>query len=528
MELLSLIGGSSKLSPRPPLPILSPEEHYQQGMKALNRAPSTAFNHVKLAAENNYSPAKLQLAKLYLFGTGVPQDNKQAFTWLEAATKILLETDEHYPETHLMLGNMYYRGMVSDITPEYQNHNAYKHFCNAALLKNPNALCAVGRMVLLGEVTGEKKDLNLAISYFEQAAEMGNAEAMYELGLINQAGNDSMPKNMENAIALFIQASNLGHSKATYTLGTIAADIKEAVEYYIKAASQNNQDAVVELVNIGQKLANSENLDNLKIALSCFNLAATLGNSDAMCRLGDFHFKGIAVKADIDAAARYYLNAATGKNKNSIPGLMKVAHAFSKKGEDEKAFKCFKSAADLGSAHAMFFVGIRYLGGKGIKESHSEGISYLRAASNEGLPNASYSLGVILSGPKSTEGRNLMIQAAKAGHGEASNDLGDYFRRQIPGTTKNYNTALEYYNLALVQKYLAAYVGLAKLHRDGGGVHPHPDCKPKPETALSYFNLALENEVIRMEGNKAIEVTTGNIFDTSKLAKFPALSKQIN
>jgi TPR repeat protein len=61
------------------------------------------------------------------------------------------------------------------------------------------------------------EDQSLAVKWYRRAAEQGDVNAMFNLGVKNEAGK-GLPQNFEKAVARYMQAAEAGHAKAQYNL----------------------------------------------------------------------------------------------------------------------------------------------------------------------------------------------------------------------------------------------------------------------------------------------------------------------
>jgi TPR repeat protein len=64
-----------------------------------------------------------------------------------------------------------------------------------------------------------KKDRAAAFKLYNQAAEQGSAEAMFELGMIYGSGQENVKRDMDKAREMYLKAANQGHAKAQYYYG---------------------------------------------------------------------------------------------------------------------------------------------------------------------------------------------------------------------------------------------------------------------------------------------------------------------
>jgi TPR repeat protein len=120
-----------------------------------------------------------------------------------------------------------------------------------------------------------REDLTLANMYFEEAAERGDAEAMYRY------------------------ANNLRNGKG------ISKNEKEAFRWYEKASAEGHLDAMNQLAicyNSGFGTTK-----NQKKAFDLFEKAASLGQMQATANLAVCYAKGLGVPVNQDESTRLYL-----------------------------------------------------------------------------------------------------------------------------------------------------------------------------------------------------------------------------
>jgi TPR repeat protein len=163
-----------------------------------------AFNKIRSLAEQGNAEAQRKLARLYWFGKGVDENEKEAVKWFEKAAK---------------------QGDAISQT----------------------------RLGLILWKSGGKK--GKAIEWFEKSAEQGEKHAQLYLGEISEK-----MFNTTEAIKWYKQAAEQGMATAQFCLGRayerqkvmgISTNKKEAIEWYKKAAEQRYIGAVVRLTKLG-------------------------------------------------------------------------------------------------------------------------------------------------------------------------------------------------------------------------------------------------------------------------------------
>jgi len=145
-----------------------------------------------LAAADDWAPAAGNLARLYLTGTGVPQDYAEAAKWYAKAVKIDGHTGRYE------LGLLYEQGL--GVTED--RDRAMELYYGAAV-QNADAQ---RRLLKLYEADLPlPSELNEVISWYEATAEQGNRRALVGLGLHYQFGN-GVQNNLFVARALYAVA----------------------------------------------------------------------------------------------------------------------------------------------------------------------------------------------------------------------------------------------------------------------------------------------------------------------------------
>ena len=168
-------------------------------------------------------------------------------------------------------------------------------------------------------------DYAAARPLFEQAAELGNADALNELGLMYNDGN-GVEQDYGKARAYYEQAAELGSQYAMCNLGWmyehgqgVEADGKKAAALYEQAAELGNADA---MRNLAQLYYDGNGVEqDYKKAAAWFQKAADLGNDEAMFSIGYMYKNGEGVEQDYGKAREYYELAAERGNYMAMNNL---------------------------------------------------------------------------------------------------------------------------------------------------------------------------------------------------------------
>jgi len=94
-----------------------------------------------------------------------------------------------------------------------------------------------------------KKDKSKAFEFYSKCAELGNTDALYEVGRCYKFGIGVI-KSFKKAVEYYTKAAELGHKNAQCNLGCcydngegVTKSYEKAVEYWTKAAEQGHRDA---------------------------------------------------------------------------------------------------------------------------------------------------------------------------------------------------------------------------------------------------------------------------------------------
>ncbi|KAJ3070524.1 hypothetical protein HDU99_002659 [Rhizoclosmatium hyalinum] len=164
-----------------------------------------------------------------------------------------------------------------------------------------------------GAVVSTKKPLDALI----EAAENGDAESQFRLGVKYDSSFDNIEQNDTEAFEWYFKAAQAGLAKAQNNLGAMyykKGNYTEAAKWYQKAADQGE---AISQRNIGFMFEKGRGVDRVDIATakSYYEKAAAKNFSGAQFRLGMLYEYGKGVAKDLDKAVEYYLAAA---NKGDV------------------------------------------------------------------------------------------------------------------------------------------------------------------------------------------------------------------
>lgn len=196
-----------------------------------------------------------------------------------------------------------------------------------------------------------------ALGYYKLAAEQGNTDAQYKLGLLYSNGQ-GVEQDYVEAAGWYLKAAEQGDAKAQFRLGRcyhngygVTQDYQSAVKWYCKAAEQ--------------------------------------GNAFAQHNLGYCYYFGEGVEQDLVEAVKWYKKAAeqgTALSQNALGDCYELGEGVEQ--NYITAVKWYLKAAVQGDTEAQFNLGVCYANGKGVEQSATAAQKWFRLAADGGHTKA--------------------------------------------------------------------------------------------------------------------------------------------
>ena len=191
-----------------------------------------------------------------------------------------------------------------------------------------------------------------------------------------------------------------------YSLTIIAALI-----FWLHAPLATSQDSAAALKFEAQKYywGRGEKKDYKK-ALSLYERAAALGDSEASYIAGGMYYKGLGTARDPSKAFRYLDYAA--KNGKSSPESNRALAEFYILGEVvpqnfQKAVKWYEESANGGDSNAQLELGYLYFTGRGVEQDFPAALKWFRKAALNNYNMAQYNMGIMWYTGSGTERSDL-------------------------------------------------------------------------------------------------------------------------
>ena len=302
-----------------------------------------------------------------------------------------------------------------------------------------------------------------AISEIQAAAEQGDRDAQFELGLIYQGGR-GVPQDKEQAKQWFTQAAQKGHGRAQYALALLyreqGADISQSLKWQRQAAQSGYAEAQY---GMGLLYANGQYLQQDKTqARFWFEQAAAQGHVASRLALlsqgGDVPTEAaapaptpvVATQAEPEAVEQPDVAAAPVAVPTPVaprpaiapiaaveqaPAPAPVAEAANAGAADSLDLtgvepEVVKQSAEAGNKSAQLMLGTMYEDGLGgLPNDPREAAYWYEKAARQGYPKAQYNLGLLYEDGRGVkqdykQAAYWYNKAAEAGFTEAQNNLG--------------------------------------------------------------------------------------------------------
>ena len=261
-----------------------------------NKDYDKALEYYRKAADMGHVAALTGLGQLYQEGNGVEKNLGKALEYYRSAA------DKGSAVSMFYLGFMYFSGDGVE-----KNIEESKKW----LLKAGEAGLSYG-FSNLGGLYNMSEDYSIAMEYFRKAADMGNGEAMCQIGLLYDSGK-GVAKNIDTANQWYLKAGEAGDSNGYLNLANNYKSAKKydkAVSYFHKAVEMGNEDAIKEEANFIKTIADDYySAEDYAKALEYYCKAADLGNASAMNQLGMMYYYGLGVTKDLVKAQQWYSQA---------------------------------------------------------------------------------------------------------------------------------------------------------------------------------------------------------------------------
>jgi TPR repeat protein len=263
--------------------------------------------------------AEYRLGRLYMTGTGVTSDYKEAAKYLHAAD------EQGLPEAKVVLGYLYENG--KGVPRDYRR--AFDYYAAAA--RQGDLTAANNLAAMYGHGRGVRRDVQQSVNWYRHAAEGGNVVAQCNLATLYFRGRG------------------------------VVQDYTEAAQWFRKAAESGyppGQESLAWMFNTGTGVAR-----DYAIAAHWLELAAHSSYSRAQLELGYLYEQGKGVPLDYVTAYMWYKTAESGGDGRAREELKRVSRLMTK----QQISQAKAAASELASSVRK---------GKVVEESQSIGNAF--------------------------------------------------------------------------------------------------------------------------------------------------------
>ncbi|KAG0048177.1 hypothetical protein BGZ90_007699, partial [Linnemannia elongata] len=185
--------------------------------------------------------------------------------------------------------------------------------------------------VMLSRGLGVPQNQELAVGWYKKAAEGGSSDAQNDLGAIYKAGlGDSVTQDFTTALKWFVKSAEQGNPKGQTSLGLMykdghgtTQDYSKSMEWFMKAA--NGYDYAEAQVGVGMLYEGGSGIrQNYLTAMKWYVKAAEQGYDDAQFKIGDLYCYGQGVPQSFSMARDWYSKAAEQGHADAKENLREV------------------------------------------------------------------------------------------------------------------------------------------------------------------------------------------------------------
>lgn len=362
------------------------------------------------------------------------------------------------------------------------------------LSNDPEILFSVARYYAADD--NADKNLVTAFDYYRRAAEMGHADAQYELGRSFEEGCGTR-KDCAKAIVWYRKAAEQGCAEAMCSLGDcfrlgkgIEADAEEASGWYTRASGKGCTRADRQIAIWAEERGTRKRIAGENASMRSF-----LENRAKSRKIGLFAAAMFVVISVFVSFAYWHIAACGGRDSSEAPAQAK-AHTVT---ESESCAESYRKAAEQGDAKAQFELGRCYEKGLGVSTDYNAAADWYRRAADKTNAEAMAALGRCYENGLGvdldrSEALKWYRRSADLGCWDGINGVGKFYCIGI-GVEKNYAEAAEWYRKAADAGNSEAQVELGHLYEADRFSLPGDSAE-----ALKWYRKAAESG--NLEGKK--------------------------
>ncbi|MDR2400152.1 MAG: sel1 repeat family protein [Deferribacteraceae bacterium] len=241
-----------------------------------------------------------------------------------------------------------------------------------------SAQSQLGYYYLIGEKVG--KDIEIAKSWLQKAANQGDIEAAYDLGVLSEG-----ERNYLSAVRFYRMAEKDTYAELRlarlYSEGLGVARDEAAAADLIISATESGEAEALYMAGLAYRYGKGIPVDYEK-ALNNFLEASHRLYPPAYTQVGKFYEEGIGVESDREAAESYYRKA---HNAGDTEGIYLLGALLEKKLNFEEAAFYYEAAAERGDNRSAAKLASFYENGIGVEKDYLRAVSlYLKSVGTDG------------------------------------------------------------------------------------------------------------------------------------------------
>lgn len=481
---------------------------YQHGGYGIQKDYTMALNWYTKSAIQGNTKAQRVVASFYFNGLGVEKKYKDALYWYK---KVLEDSDDVDAQNNIgfihLIGDrevekdyslaLYWYTKSADqgsSKAQYQIGRLYRNglgvnqshkeamnwFLKAVSNNNdPSAQNSIGYMYKNG--FGVKQDYNIALEWYTKSGLQGNPDGQYNIAMSYYDGTGT-PRDYKQALIWFLKLAESEES--------------EFVQFYIGHIYEHGGYGIEQ--------------DHVK-SLEWYTKSADQGNSKARYNLGLLYLSGKGTPKDFKKALYLFkqvINEKEGTKAQSDIGYLYQQGGYGILQDYSLALQWYTTAANQGSAHAAYNLGIMYYYGHGSPENHIIAMSWFqRAIDNNNHPKAQRMMGLMhqhghATQKDYTQALTLFTYSANQGNSEAQVDIGLMHLEGL-GVDIDYEEAMNWFEKANENdSNPKAQYNIGVMFHQGLGV------QPSYEMALKWYKKSAEQGDEESKNNILMMVNT--------------------
>ncbi|MEY8684836.1 tetratricopeptide repeat protein [Bacteroides sp. AN502(2024)] len=238
-------------------------EHYNNGTRyKYNKKYKEAFDEYMILAKDGFAMAEWEIAMCYYEGQGCQPNMQEYSKWMQRAAM------HEFSRAYVEMGHIYYEGI--GVAQNFQD--AVKWYEKAANAGDALGAHCLGLAYHKGE--GVAQDHKKAIYWYEKAVDGEKLSASANnIAMIYAKGGVGVERNLILAFQWFRRAADLGDRNAQYTLGlwyldgsdklkensgcdecpTFSKDTTKALDYFKAAAAQGHVKAQIKVAEMTKR-----------------------------------------------------------------------------------------------------------------------------------------------------------------------------------------------------------------------------------------------------------------------------------